>query len=49
MPDGEHFLLLKPSNAEPARQIQVVLNWFEELTRRVPTGAKERNHRQTSH
>jgi serine/threonine-protein kinase len=39
-PDGQHFFLLKPSNLEPIRQIQVVLNWFEELKRRVPAGAK---------
>jgi serine/threonine-protein kinase len=39
-PDGQHFLILKPSIVEPARQIHVVLNWFEELKRRVPVGAK---------
>ena len=32
-PDGQHFLMIKES--EP--QINVVLNWFEELKRRVPT------------
>ena len=40
MPDGKHFLFLTPSVVEPVRQIQVVLNWFEELKRRVPAGAK---------
>ena len=40
MPDGQHFLLQTPSVVEPVRQIQVVLNWFEELKRRVPAGAK---------
>jgi len=39
-PDGQHFLLLKPSTVEPARQIHVVLNWFEELKRRVPVGTR---------
>jgi serine/threonine-protein kinase len=39
-PDGQRFLMLKPveqSQAGPT-QINVVLNWFEELKRRVPTG-----------
>ena len=40
MPDGQHFLLQTPPVVEPVRQIQVVLNWFEELKRRVPAGAK---------
>ena len=40
MPDGKHFLVLRPPLVEPVRQIQVVLNWFEELKRRVPAGAK---------
>jgi len=41
-PDGQRFLMLKPSEqAQAARtQINVVLNWFEELKRRVPTGTK---------
>jgi len=39
-PDGQRFLMLKPSEAGEAAptQINVVLNWFEELKRRVPTG-----------
>jgi serine/threonine protein kinase/Tol biopolymer transport system component len=37
-PDGQRFLMLKP--IEQAAQINVVLNWFEELKRRVPTGNK---------
>ena len=39
-PDGQRFLMLKPSEQEAAAQTQinVVLNWFEELKRRVPTG-----------
>jgi Tol biopolymer transport system component len=40
MPDGQHFLLQTPPVLEPVRQIQIVLNWFEELKRRVPVGAK---------
>jgi serine/threonine protein kinase/Tol biopolymer transport system component len=41
-PDGQRFLLVKPSEQEQAAptQINVVLNWFEELKRRVPVGAK---------
>jgi serine/threonine-protein kinase len=38
-PDGQRFLMLKASEQEQAAptQINVVLNWFEELKRRVPT------------
>jgi eukaryotic-like serine/threonine-protein kinase len=41
-PDGQRFLMLKAVEEEQAAptQINVVLNWFEELKRRVPTGAK---------
>jgi Tol biopolymer transport system component/predicted Ser/Thr protein kinase len=41
-PDGQRFLMLKPNaQAEGApTQINVVLNWFEELKHRVPTGTK---------
>ena len=41
-PDGQRFLMLKPSEQEAVAptQINVVLNWFEELKRRVPTGKK---------
>jgi len=41
-PDGQRFLMLKPSEQEVAAptQINVVLNWFEELKRRVPTEKK---------
>ena len=39
--DGQRFLMIKPSDQEVATtQINVVLNWFEELKRRVPTGTK---------
>jgi Tol biopolymer transport system component len=39
-PDGQRFLMFKTAEASEATptQINVVLNWFEELKRRVPTG-----------
>ncbi len=39
--DGKRFLIVKPSEKEqtPA-QIRIVLNWFEELKRLVPTEKK---------
>jgi hypothetical protein len=39
-PDGQRFLMLKPLEQELAAptQINVVLNWTEELKRLVPTG-----------
>ena len=38
-PDGQRFLMLKRSEQEQtATHINVVLNWLEELKRRVPTG-----------
>ena len=42
-PDGQRFLMLKPveqAQAAPT-QINVVLNWFEELKQKVPTGTKQ--------
>jgi eukaryotic-like serine/threonine-protein kinase len=38
--DGQRFLMLKPSEQAQAAptQINVVLNWFEELKQKVPTG-----------
>jgi serine/threonine-protein kinase len=41
-PDGQRFLMLKPSESAEAAptQINVVLNWFEELKQKVPTGKK---------
>ncbi len=35
-PDGERLLMIKQEEGEPG-QINVVLNWFEELKRLVPT------------
>ena len=42
-PDGQRFLMLKPSEQAQAAptQINVVLNWFEELKQKVPTGTKQ--------
>jgi hypothetical protein len=39
-PDGQRFLMLKPADQAEASptQINVVLNWFEELKRLVPPG-----------
>jgi Tol biopolymer transport system component len=39
-PDGQRFLMLKSADAGEAApmQINVVLNWFEELKRRAPAG-----------
>jgi len=41
-PDGRRFLMLRPSEQTQAAptQINVVLNWFEELKQKVPTGKK---------
>ncbi len=44
-PDGKRFLMMKEtglaaSGVVRARKINIVLNWFEELKRRVPTGKK---------
>ena len=39
--DGQRFLMLKPGGQDQAAtQINVVLNWFEELKQKVPTGKK---------
>ena len=39
--DGQRFLMVEESQQEqPPTQINVVLNWFEELERLVPTGTK---------
>jgi Tol biopolymer transport system component len=39
--DGQHFLMLKPSEEAQAAptQINVVLNWFQELKQKVPVGS----------
>jgi hypothetical protein len=39
--DGQRFLMVKATEqASSATQINVVLNWFEELKQKVPTGGK---------
>jgi len=38
-PDGQRFLMLRAAEQVPG-QINVVLNWFEELKQKVPTGKK---------
>jgi len=39
--DGLRFLMLeRAKQAETAAQINVMLNWFEELKRKVPTEKK---------
>jgi len=42
-PDGQRFLMLKPTEQTQVAptQINVVLNWFEELKQKVPTGKKQ--------
>jgi hypothetical protein len=41
-PDGQQFVMVKPSEQElAATQINVVLNWFEDLKRRVGPGGKQ--------
>ncbi len=36
-PDGQRFLMIKAVEGSQSGQINVVLNWFEELKRLVPT------------
>ena len=37
-PDGRHLLVQVPDRTDPrSREVDVVLHWFEELKRRVPT------------
>jgi serine/threonine-protein kinase len=37
-PQGDFFILIEEEEMQSAAQINVVLNWFEELNRLVPTG-----------
>jgi eukaryotic-like serine/threonine-protein kinase len=40
-PDGQRFLMVKPvEEQQAATHLDVVLNWFEELKQKVPTGKK---------
>jgi hypothetical protein len=38
-PDGQRFLLAKTAGQGP-QEINVVVNWIEELKQKVPTGNK---------
>jgi hypothetical protein len=39
-PDGQHFIMLRkePRPGQRVTKLTVVLNWFDELRRRVPPG-----------
>ena len=39
-PDGDRFIMIKPEKKSEPTQINVVVNWFEELKRRVPPGKR---------
>jgi len=40
-PDGLHFIMIEENQKQaPTTHLNVVLNWFEELKRRVPAGSK---------
>ena len=41
-PDGNRFAVLKAPDTEetPVNKVNIVLNWFDELKRRAPTGTK---------
>ena len=36
-PDGQRFLMVRSEQGEVPTELNVVLNWFEELKQRVPT------------
>ncbi|MHC4486469.1 MAG: hypothetical protein ACYS4T_14850, partial [Planctomycetota bacterium] len=37
-PQGDFFILIEEGEMQPSAQINVVVNWFEELKRLVPPG-----------
>ena len=37
-PDGQRFIMIKAAGQSSTQQINVVMNWFEELNRIVPSG-----------
>ena len=40
-PDGRRFLMLKPAaTAEETSELHVIVNWFDDLRRRVPLEGK---------
>jgi Tol biopolymer transport system component len=40
-PKGDFFILIEVGETQPAAQINVVVNWFEELKRLVPMGKNQ--------
>jgi len=38
-PDGR-FVIIRTGTPQVATEINVILNWFEELKQRVPTGGR---------
>ena len=41
-PDGQRFVMLQSEEQQQTtkRELQITLNWFEDLRRRVPAGKK---------
>ena len=39
-PDGQRFFITKRTRIEPVRQIHVVLNWFDDVKRKVGAAGK---------
>jgi eukaryotic-like serine/threonine-protein kinase len=39
-PDGQRFLMVKSDTPTTPRQLHLVVNWFEELKRLVPSGRR---------
>ncbi len=37
-PDGERFIMIRPEEGLEPTQINIVLNWSEELRKKIPTG-----------
>jgi hypothetical protein len=37
MPDGQHFVIVKPTGVVLPPRVNITLNWIEELKQRVPT------------
>jgi hypothetical protein len=42
MPDGQHFVMVEADPSARPTQIQVILNWSDELTRLVTSGPQQR-------
>ena len=41
-PNGQRFIMIKPDERLEPTQINVVLNWSEELKEKVPTGKSQK-------